>query len=337
MLYTGIHNTRMTGMAMESIEQVYVSVVMTSYNREKYIAQAIDSILAQDCSFPYEIVIGDDCSTDNSRALLTSYKERYPDVFVLNFHQVNQGFGANWASTVKLARGKYIAFLDDDDYWCDTHHMQSLADYLDANDQCGLVYANRWILDVANNTKTLANAKLPDNEDKLSYMLHKGFPILFSASMLRKSLMDKYVDLDAFIRLRFPIQDFPTAVLLSSHCDFHYIEKPTVVYRSYSGSMSKPQDYDTVIRKYTQEKVMNRYLYEQLGLPYDEPGDDCYRYGILLRLAYERGDYCSARKFAKHVDPYDKKKYFAFTWLTFHCFRLAKRIKSSMNKARGSI
>ena len=45
----------------------YVSVVMTSYNREKYIGQAIDSILAQECKFPFEIIIGDDCSTDNSR------------------------------------------------------------------------------------------------------------------------------------------------------------------------------------------------------------------------------------------------------------------------------
>lgn len=314
--------------------QVYVSVVMTSYNREKYIVQAIDSILAQDCNFFYEIIIGDDCSTDNSRALLVSYKKKYPETFVLNLHQINQGFGANWASTVKLARGKYIAFLDDDDYWCDIHHMQSLADYLDLHDQCGLVYANRWIFDVDNNNKTLANLKLPDNEDKLSYMLHKGFPIFFSASMLRKSLLDKYVDLDAFIRLRFPIQDFPTAVLLAPHCDFHYMEKPTVVYRSYHGSMSKPQQYDTIISKYTKEKTMNRYLYEQLGLAYDEAGDDCYRYGILLRLAYQKGDYRKAREFAKYVDPRDKKRRFAQTWFTFHIYCVLRKLKTKIRKLR---
>ena len=190
------------------------------------------------------------------------------------------------------------------------------------------IYANRWILDVATDTKRPANARIPEGVDKLKYMLQDGYPILFSASMIRKSFMDKYVDLDAFIRLKFPIQDFPTAVLLAPHCDFHYMEQPTVVYRSYAGSMSKPQEYETIVRKYTQEKIMNEYLYGQLGLEYDGPGDDRYRYGILLRLAFDKADYRSAHEFAKHVDPRNKKKYFAMTWLTFHLFRLARNLKN---------
>ena len=310
----------------------YVSVVMTSYNRGHYIGQAIDCILAQDCKFSFEIIIGDDCSTDNSRELLQSYQEKYPGIIVLNLQEKNVGFGPNWASTCKLARGKYIAFCDDDDYWCETNHMQTLADYLDAHENCGLVYANHWNLEVETNQKTLANNKLPDDEDRLEYMLHKGYPILFSASMIRKSLMDKYVDLDAFIRLKFPIQDFPTAVLIAPHCDFHYVETPTVVYRSYSGSMSKPQEYETVIRKYTQEKVMNEYLYGQLGREYDGPGDDRYRYGILLGMAYNRNDYKSAHEFAKHCDRRNKKKWFASTWLTFQLFRIAKKLKNMIIK-----
>ena len=310
----------------------YVSVVMTSYNRGHYIGQAIDCILAQDCKFSFEIIIGDDCSTDNSRELLQSYQKKYPGIIVLNLQEKNVGFGPNWASTCKLARGKYIAFCDDDDYWCETNHMQTLADYLDAHENCGLVYANHWNLEVETNQKTLANNKLPDDEDRLEYMLHKGYPILFSASMIRKSLMDKYVDLDAFIRLKFPIQDFPTAVLIAPHCDFHYVETPTVVYRSYSGSMSKPQEYETVIRKYTQEKVMNEYLYGQLGREYDGPGDDRYRYGILLGMAYNRNDYKSAHEFAKHCDRRNKKKWFASTWLTFQLFRIAKKLKNMIIK-----
>ena len=310
----------------------YVSVVMTSYNRSHYIGQAIDCILAQECNFPFEIIIGDDCSTDNSRELLQSYKDKYPDIFVLNFHEANVSFGPNWASTCKLARGKYIAFCDDDDYWCEHTHMQSLADYLDAHDECGLVYANRWILDVATDTKKAANARIPEGEDKLDYMLHKGYPILFSATMIRKSQFDKHVNLDAYIRLKFPIQDFPTAVLLAPHCDFHYMEVPTVVYRSYAGSMSKPKEYETIVRKYTQEKIMYQYLYEQLGLPYDEQGYEHYLYGILLRLAYQRGDYRKAHEFAKHCNKRNKKRWFASTWLTFQLFRITKNLKNKLHK-----
>ena len=64
----------------DTMKTPYVSVVMTSYNRGHYIGQAIDCILAQECNFPFEIIIGDDCSTDNSRELLQSYKDKYPDV-----------------------------------------------------------------------------------------------------------------------------------------------------------------------------------------------------------------------------------------------------------------
>ena len=173
----------------------YVSVVMTSYNRGHYIGQAIDCILAQDCKFSFEIIIGDDCSTDNSRELLQSYQEKYPGIIVLNLQEKNVGFGPNWASTCKLARGKYIAFCDDDDYWCETNHMQTLADYLDAHENCGLVYANHWNLEVETKQKTLANNKLPDDEDKLEYMLqmkrriHLFLEYDFDIKFARASLM----------------------------------------------------------------------------------------------------------------------------------------------------
>ena len=310
---------------MENNNLPYVSIVMTSYNRETYIRQAIDSILSQICDFQFEIIIGDDCSTDNTRELLLAYKDKYPHIFVLNFHDMNQGFGVNWATTCKLARGKYIAFLDDDDYWCDTSHLKVLVDYLDSHTQCGLVYTNRYVLDVATNTQKLANAILPNNKSMLEHFLHKGFPILFSATMLRKSVFNNYVNLDAFIKFQFPIQDYPTAILMAKHCDFHYIDKPTVVYRYYPGSMSKPKEYETVLKKYKREKIMYCYLCEQLNINFDEVNYDHYIYGILLQVAYQKGDYKSAKKFAKYVDKRNKKRLFSFTWLTFHIFRLLKK------------
>ena len=167
-------------------------------------------------------------------------------------------------------------------------------------------------------------------DEKLRHMLSKGFPILFSSSMVRKSMMDEYVDLDAYMRLKFEIQDFPTAVLIAPHCEFHFIEHPSVVYRSYAGSMSKPQTYEAVIRKYTQEKVMNRYLYEQIGLEYDEDGDDSYRNSILLSLACAKGDYLKAKEFAKRSGQRNIKCYSTYTWLSFQIYRLIKKIKARL-------
>lgn len=310
----------------------YVSVVMTSYNREKYIGQAIDSILSQECEFPFEIIIGDDCSTDNSRALLAAYKEKYPDVFVLNLHENNQGFGANWASTCKLARGKYIAFLDDDDYWCDNRRIQEMVDVMEADANVGLVYTNRYILDVETGAKRTADVFLPEGANMVDYMTSKGFPVFFSATMLRKSLMDQYVNLDDYIRLKFPIQDWPTAMLLASHCKFKYIEKPSVMYRSYAGSMSKPQTYDQIIKKYSAEKVMYEYIMEKLNLPFDEEGWDKYVNHLLLALAYNRGDYSEAKRYAQLTGESSKMAFCTRTWPSFQLFRIIKQIKKKVKQ-----
>ena len=307
----------------------YVSVVMTSYNREKYIGQAIDSILSQECEFPFEIIIGDDCSTDGSRDLLAAYKEKFPEIFVFNFHETNQGFGANWASTCKLARGKYIAFLDDDDYWCDNGRMQQMVDVMDADENVGLVYTNRYIYEVETGVKRTADVFLPEGANMVGYMTSKGFPIFFSATMLRKSLMDQYVNLDDYIRLKFPIQDWPTAMMLAPHCKFKYIEKPSVMYRYYQGSMSKPQGYDQIIKKYSAEKMMYKYIMEKLGMPFDEKGYDDYVNHLLMSLAYKRGDYREAKKFAKMSREKTIKALCSRTWMSFQLFRLAKRLKEN--------
>lgn len=307
----------------------YISVVITSHNREQYIGQAIDSVLAQDCRFPIEIIIADDCSTDNSRALLQTYKAKYPDIVVLKYQESHIGLGANWASACQMARGKYVACLDDDDYWCDSHRLQLMADYLDAHADCGLVYTNRWILRVATGKKTLADTCIPADADKLDYMLHRGFPICFSSVLLRKSLLDTYVNLDDYVRLRFPIQDWPTALLLAPHCTFHYIDRPGVVYRSYSGSMSRPETYEQITGKCDSERVMCSYIMDQLQLPFDEPGWDRHVNHLLMALAYKRGDYPEAKRYALQSGERTLKAMCARTWLTFQLFR-GVRLKKAL-------
>ena len=86
---------------MKSKDKILISVVIPSYNRADTVGQTIDSILAQKVDADVEIVIGDDCSTDNAREVLLAYKEKYPDIIRLIFHEHNIGLGANWATCVK--------------------------------------------------------------------------------------------------------------------------------------------------------------------------------------------------------------------------------------------
>ncbi len=111
-----------------------LSVLFITYNHEPYLRRSLDGILMQECDFEYEIVVGEDCSTDNTRAILIEYKEKYPDKFVLLFREKNFGRPTmNVYDTGMHCRGEYLAFLEGDDYWTDTHKLQKQVDFLDSH------------------------------------------------------------------------------------------------------------------------------------------------------------------------------------------------------------
>jgi len=110
-----------------------LSVAMITYNHERYIAQAIESVLAQNVTFDYEVVIGEDCSTDHTRAILMDYQRRYPDRIRLILRDRNVGAMRNFAETIEACRGEYVALLEGDDYWRCTDKLQKQVDFLDGH------------------------------------------------------------------------------------------------------------------------------------------------------------------------------------------------------------
>ena len=97
-----------------------VSVIVTTYNHEPYLAEALDAILAQQCNFGVEIVVGEDCSSDGTLGVCKKFAEQYPDAINLIVSSENIGWRANYHRCVEAARGKYITFCDGDDYFLDT-------------------------------------------------------------------------------------------------------------------------------------------------------------------------------------------------------------------------
>lgn len=120
-----------------------VSVLMITYNHEEFIEEAIESVLMQKTNFEYELVIGEDCSTDNTRNIVKAYKEKYPNIIKLNLQESNVRGRKNFISTFSLCRGEYIALLEGDDYWIDEYKLQKQVDFLDTNTDftyCGHSY-----------------------------------------------------------------------------------------------------------------------------------------------------------------------------------------------------
>lgn len=101
-----------------------VSVCMTTYNHEKYISQAIESVLCQRTTFSFEVVIGEDCSTDNTLAICRQYEAQHPDIVRVVASERNIGMHANYRRTIEACRGKYVAMCDGDDWFSDENKLQ---------------------------------------------------------------------------------------------------------------------------------------------------------------------------------------------------------------------
>lgn len=117
---------------------IKVSVLLITYNHEKFIEEAIESILMQKTNFKFELIIGEDCSTDNTRNIVEKYKEKYPDKIVLSLQEKNGGTSRNIRASLKKCQGEYIALLEGDDYWIDENKLQKQVDFLDNNPDCTL-------------------------------------------------------------------------------------------------------------------------------------------------------------------------------------------------------
>ncbi len=119
-----------------------VSVYTITYNHEKYIAESIDSFLIQETDFPFEIVIGEDCSTDGTRKIIEEYVEKYPNIIKLITSENNVGMQANGQRTMEACKGQYIATCEGDDYWTDKNKLQIQKDFLESNPEYIICYTD---------------------------------------------------------------------------------------------------------------------------------------------------------------------------------------------------
>lgn len=222
-----------------------VSVCCITYNHAPYISQCVDGFLMQKTSFPYEIIINDDCSSDGTTEILKEYAEKYPDLIQLILHDENQyskGIRRILATFVyPLVKGKYIAICEGDDYWTDPNKLQKQVDFLESHPDYGLVHAN------ANSffqeTKKMVIAKPVENYKE------KGFndiiwrnPVITLTALYRREAMEGYTDL--LRGINFGIGDLPVWLYISHRYKVHFLNETVGVYRHVSGSASHGKTYE---------------------------------------------------------------------------------------------
>ena len=137
---------------------------MVTYNHEKYIEKAIQSILMQKTNFRIELVIGEDFSKDGTASIIKEYADKYADKIKASFNNPNLGMMKNVIKTMEACKGKYIAICDGDDYWTDPEKLQKQVDILESNNDYQLVFHNALVTYINNPDKEHLFANLKQGE-----------------------------------------------------------------------------------------------------------------------------------------------------------------------------
>lgn len=136
-------------------QEIMLSIICTTYNHEPYICQALNSILMQKTDYKYEVLLGEDCSTDDSREIIKKFEKLYPEKFKVFYREKNLGGSNNSKDLYSRAVGKYVITLETDDFWVDENKIQRQIEFLEKNTEyvavahkCLMINEDNHILDI---------------------------------------------------------------------------------------------------------------------------------------------------------------------------------------------
>jgi hypothetical protein len=228
--------------------------MMITYQHERFIRQAIESVLAQQTSFAFELVIGEDCSPDRTREIVRDYSARRPDLIRPLLHERNVGMRANAAATFAACRGAFVALLEGDDFWTNPHKLQAQVDFLAARPDCALCYHNVDILDEISGGPPLAFFRAPHPAITTTADLIPNNFIPTCSVLYRRAALP--AQLPAYIQ-QLPTQDWALWLHISRSGSLGYLEGNWACYRVHQGgawtsTRSNPaRQLDWVLRFFT--------------------------------------------------------------------------------------
>ncbi len=210
-----------------------LSIVCPTYNHEHFVAQTLESFLAQETDFPFEVVINDDCSTDGTAAIVADYARRYPTIIRAQLQSENQYQQGNHPcpGLFRLSRGKYIAFCEGDDYWTDPFKLQKQVDFLESHLDYVLTYHDAMAFNEHGTQGIQLQGK--GQRDATSLELMKGRPISTLTVCFRNVLHQLPREL-----VGAPLNDLVWWCLLGAHGKGKYLaDIAPAAYRVHSGGV----------------------------------------------------------------------------------------------------
>jgi len=253
-----------------------LSIFVVTYNQERYIRQCLESIVAQKVDFDYEVIIGDDCSTDGTGAICDEFAAKYPQIKVYH-HSENLGLLKNWEFVMNKCKGEYIALIEGDDLWIDEHKLQRQVDWLDAHPDYTLTFTRAEIL-YENGAEIGQEKDLPHLEER-EYSVEeicKDFKVLSSSTVIRNVLQPVHYS-DQLL-----YADTYTFIELCKRGKAYCFGVSTVKYRIHAQNLSYNGDWDFYVHAYNQCRYFNR-LYPELRSVYEPRLEE-----TIIHLLYDK-------------------------------------------------
>lgn len=218
-----------------------VSVSCVVYNHAKYLRKCLDGFVMQKTNFKFEVLIHDDASTDGSQDIIREYEKKYPDIIKPIYqieNQYSKHISIGKTYQYPRAKGKYIAFCEGDDYWCDDNKLQKQFDIMETNPDCSMCVHR--VQDVSEGGKTLNTfhpIKMPlfnkfDLNEYLIFISNGQFhPFQTSSYFMKKEVLDKmYGDSPEFVKMS-KVGDVVTVLLSLTYGKIYYVKDVLSHYR----------------------------------------------------------------------------------------------------------
>ena len=255
---------------------IKASIIVPTYNHAPFIRQCLDSLVMQETNFPYEILVGEDESSDGTREICIEYAQKYPEKIrlflnkradVVYIHGYPTG-RHNFLHLLKQARGEYLAFCDGDDYWNSTQKLQKQVEFLESNPDYGIVHTGAVLL-YEKTKKSVANLHahlgLTIPEGKVYEKLLQRSFIVTATMMVRKKFVDQLLEWEIFDPYRYMMLDYPIKLYAAYYSKVKFFPEEMATHRILSESASNSKNVLKMLHFYQSQYELVNFFCEVFG------------------------------------------------------------------------
>lgn len=207
--------------------EIQISIIVITYNHESFISRCLDSIVSQKCSVSFEVIVGDDASTDNTANIIREFSAKYPSIILTTCNKANVGMNYNLANMILQARGEFIAFCEGDDFWHNPNKLQYHYEFLKPNQKHSMVYSDygrfQRINEIEYWVSNTISSHIPAGFKPTTLDLLKDVHIHISAILARTNIVKEYLNSEYF-QPDLKIGDIPLFLFLSIKGHIQYLK-----------------------------------------------------------------------------------------------------------------